>query len=1055
MICVSCHAQIDPGDVFCRNCGKRQVAPAATTREGERRQLTAMFYDLVGSTDMSTRTDPEDLQIVLMRYQDMCAGVVANFGGHPASTMGDGGLVYFGFPIAHEDDPLRAVMAGRALLSELAELNAIVRSEVSGFTDELMMRVGIHTGTVVVGDVGPDLGIGRLAVGQTINQASRIESLAPVNAIAISDVTAHRIRGVVDLTSLGQHEVKGIAEPIEIFGVNDVRHGQSRFLPAQLSPLIGRDDDLERLKQAWLDASAGQPTTVVLRGEAGIGKSRLHHALRQQLSDTLHTWVEIQTSAVLGRSAFQPIIQMLPTLMGGETGTTSERLASALEGIGITDEERLELLSVLLSLQEPDSTKMAVEQRHSKTIDAVCDWLLATAGENPTVLVVEDLHWIDPSTFEVLNRIIDRASDDRLLLVVTTRPEFEITWDSQVQVIDLEPLKPVDAVRLIDELAESAGLTKAQRLQLAERSDGVPLFAEELIHAATDGSSRNVDGIIPATLSDLLNARLDRLGPAREVVQLASLLGREFSFKLLSAVADPKVDLEATLSQLVDQRFLTRQGFGSRAGYLFRHALLLDAAQDSMLRRTQQAEHRRIARVLSDSFAGSPDGRPEIIGHHYEQGEEYPSAIDQFVIAGVDASNRAALREAAGHFSHSLDILNHLPEGNDRDRLEITLQLELGSALARGESFSYEATGAAYLRAETLCRAISSAGELHAVALDGLLQHYISAANFDDALMTGEQLRLHAEASDEQRVALTAHRALCQVHFWPGRFDQVREQTQKALELYDRNAPREERYELGIETGVLALTYGACANWALGMVETSRQMADQAIELASAQNDDYQVAYACSYLAIHSIMLNDPKRCEKLATIANELSVEHGFPPLAGLSFYARGWAHAMQGVPDGLANAKAGVGQLAGLGVGTGAPGCMAVIAELCALEGEVEEGFGFAELGLAMAEQSGQHFYTAELHRSTALLHLQVASAAGDDLAARQKALAEAEFAAKRALEVADSQNAPSLALRAAEPLQRLMEMRGEATAADELRQSIVSRFPKDADIDMKNLA
>jgi hypothetical protein len=202
-------------------------------------------------------------------------------------------------------------------------------------------------------------------------------------------------------------------------------------------------------------------------------------------------------------------------------------------------------------------------------------------------------------------------------------------------------------------------------------------------------------------------------------------------------------------------------------------------------------------------------------------------------------------------------------------------------------------------------------------------------------------------------------------------------------------------------------------------------------------------------------MLNDPKRCEKLATIANELSVEHGFPPLAGLSFYARGWAHAMQGVPDGLADAKAGVGQLAGLGVGTGAPGCMAVIAELCALEGEVEEGFGFAELGLAMAEQSGQHFYTAELHRSTALLHLQVASAAGDDLAARQKALAEAEFAAKRALEVADSQNAPSLALRAAEPLQRLMEMRGEATAADELRQSIVSRFPKDADIDMKNLA
>jgi class 3 adenylate cyclase/tetratricopeptide (TPR) repeat protein len=1049
--CGTCGRTLQVGDAFCGGCGtKVQAAPRAD--DAERRQLTLLFYDLVGSTQLSTVVDAEDLQVVIGRYQDLCTRTVREVGGFPANTMGDGGLVYFGYPVAHEDDPFRAVLAAQAILDELPELNRSIRSEIRSFPTDLQVRIGIHSGTVVIGEEGSDRGAGRLAIGEALNLAARIESVAPPNGIAVSAVTARRIQGVVDLTSLGRSELKGIAEPVEVFRVDRIRPGQTRFTSVRvLGPFVGRDREADQLRARWEAASAGSPATVVIRGDAGLGKSRLLQHLRHTLTGVRHAWFELYGSPVMSQSAFHPIIQMLHQLLGLDDLSDAERrarLVVALEDAELADPERIEHLAGLLGIEQTQPSRLSRDEQRAATIAAVCDWLLAIAARMPTVLVAEDLHWFDPSTLEVLAELRSRVEGRAVLILGTTRPTAEAVWGDDVEVIDLEPLPLTDVSALVDRLAEQGQLSALSRAKIASRCDGVPLFAEELVQAALDTD----DGVeaVPETLRELMSARLDRLGEAKEVLQLAALLGREFPRSQLAAVAEVG-DLDATLEVLVEQNFIARRSSGERAVFLFRHALLQDAARDSMLRRRREAEHRRIARLLLESFSGTLDGRPEIVGHHFAEGAEPALAIEQFRLAAAEALERAALREGAAYLTRSIEVLSAVEASSERDELEVELHLQLGSALALSDGMMSPRATEVHTTSVELCRRTDPPHPLLGNALTGVLQSHLSSGDFDRALEVGEELLAWAEATGERVAELAAHAALCQVHFWPGRYVDCWRHATRAWELYDPTDPIEDRYAVGIDSGVTALVFGAVGSWATGRLEESLQRADHALELARQQPDLYQIAFASAYLSMHAVMHNDPQRCQALASAGQALAAQHGFLPMEGLSTFMLGWALADLGDPSGLDCSRAGFNQLAGLGVGMGAPGCMAVLAEMCAKAGELDEGFGLAALGEAMADESGQHFYSVEIYRSMALLHLAQAQTVTQE--AVDEALAAAEASARRSVEVARSQQAPSLELRAVQPLVTILEARGDHGEARELLAGVVAKFAptsRGADLD-----
>lgn len=1055
MNCSACHAPVDANDAFCRSCGARvtsePAAPVAPVPGAERRQLTAMFYDLVGSTAMSMTADPEDLQIAMQAYQHRCLEVVRNFGGTPTTTMGDGGLVYFGYPIANEDDPLRAVSAGLALLEELPELNRHIHEILPHFGHDLQMRIGVHTGAVVLGAVGSDLNDGRLAVGQALNQAARIESAAPVNGLAVSDVTARRVQGVVDLRSLGQRELKGLDHPVEVFEVLGLRPGQGRFTVGThpLSPLVGRDTLLAELAQHWQAAAAGDGRMVVLRGEAGIGKSRAAYSLRQQLNDTRHAWFAIHGSAVMSHTAFHPVVDAIYAILNISPGPEAlPVLTASLAAVGITDAATIELLSVFLELTPPADASMSADERRRRTLDAICTWWIAIADTIPTVMVAEDLHWYDPSTMELLDLVTSRAQGHPLLLIGTTRPS-EQAWPDSVRIIDLEPLTLIEVNQLIEQLAAGSELTELQRAQIALRSDGVPLFAEELMHSIADGKITGAEftgAEIPDTLVDLLTARLDRLGTAKEVVQVASLLGRQFSAELLAAVLPDVPRLDEVLGELIDGRFVARRGVGDRSIYLFRHALLQDAAQESMLRRRRQAEHLRIAQVLQRDFADAPEGRPEVVGHHLEHAGEALAAVEQYLEAARAARGRAALEEAAARYRHSIGLVTTMPEGAERDHHELGLQLELAAVLGLTQAFSSPLVGDVYTRAVQLCQRVGETGDPYAEGLHGLAQHRLSSVRFDDAAEVANVLLDLAASNGDERSELLAHRALCQISFWTGHYTEVKRHTDRVLALYRPDDPTNARYAMGMEHGVIAMTYGAVGCWAMGQPHLAGELADRCIAHALAEPDVYQQAYAQAYLSMLGIMLNDPERVEKWALGAKAIAERHGFLPIEGLSRYTLAWAMAERGDPDAFDMVVSGIGILAGLGTGIGAPGCMAVVAEMYAKKGEYAEAAGYVAFGESMAEPTGQHFYTAELHRSAALAHLGLAEATTDPEATTAE-LAAAERRAQQAIELARQQASPSLELRAIQPMIELLFRRGEPDAARGLLQEVVDKFPADS--------
>jgi class 3 adenylate cyclase len=668
LACPSCGARSEPGERFCGECGtglqvfgagSRASIPSDTQHPtpkppGERRQLTVMFCDLVGSTALSAKLDPEELRAVVRAYQQAGAAVIDRYGGYIAQYLGDGLLVYFGYPVAHEDDAARAVRAG-------LEIVAAPQDRAVGATPlaPLQIRIGIHTGPVVVGEMGGGSRHEQLALGETPNIAARVQGLAEPDSVVISAATQRLVAGLFNCQDLGPQALKGISIPVSAYRVSGESAAQSRFdvaLRTGLLPLIGREHEVGLLQERWKRAQQGDGQVVLLSGEPGIGKSRLVQELKEQLAHEGMTRIEFRCSSYHQNSALYPIIEHLQRMLEfareDAPAAKLEKLQRTLSHYRFPQADTVPLLAAMLSLPHPDSfppITVSPQRQKENTQAALVSWLIEDAEQRTVYNTWEDIHWADPSTLDVLNLVVDQAPTASLYVLLTFRPEFIPPWGnrSHLSQITLSRLGRSQVEAMVECVTGGKALPPEMMQQIVVKTDGVPLFVEELtktvIEAAVDVGARRAVSLplaIPATLQDALMARLDRLGTAKEIGQLGATLGREFSYELLQAVS-PLDDetLQHGLQQLVAAELVYQRGLLPQAHYLFKHALIQDTAYQSLLKSTRQQYHRQIGQVLEDRFPETIEAQPELLAHHYTEAGLIEQAIPYWQQAGQRASS--------------------------------------------------------------------------------------------------------------------------------------------------------------------------------------------------------------------------------------------------------------------------------------------------------------------------------------------------------------------------------------------------------------------------------
>ena len=777
--CPACGFMNPTEHVFCGKCGTRisvqPFSPGATPGEhpltlqaqqttqsepppearhtpaAERRQLTVLFCDLVDSTALAGRLDPEDYREVVRAYQDTCAAVIQRFAGHIAQYLGDGLLVYFGYPQAHEDDAQRAVRTGLGIVEAMETLNRRL-GQSQGV--RLAVRVGIHTGLVVVGEIGGGGRQEQLALGDTPNIAARLQGLAAPDTVVISAATQRLIQGYFTCQALGAQTLKGVAMPLQVYQVVRATEVQQRFDVAAargLTPLVGREHEVGLLRERWAQVQAGRGHIVVLSGEAGIGKSRLVQVVKDEIIDAAALRIEYRCSPYHQHSALYPMIAHLERVLALRQDDTPEdklrKLEEAIRPYPLPLAEVVPLFAALLALPLPASyppLTLTPQRQKQKTLEALLTWLLVLTEQQPLLFVVEDLHWIDPSTLEFLTLLVEQGPTARLLTLLTCRPEFQPPWGLRTHLtpIALQRLPQPQVEAMIAQVTGGKALPPVVLQQVVTKTDGVPLFVEELTKTVLEsGLLRETEEhyaltvplpplAIPATLHDALMARLDRLATVKAVAQLGAVLGRTFAYEVLQAVTPlDAAALQQALARLVDAELLYQRGVPPQATYLFKHALIQEAAYQSLLKSTRQQFHQRIAQVLETRFPASVETQPELVAQHYTAAGCVEQAIPYWQQAGQQASDHSAHLEAISHVTTGIELLTTLPETPEHTQQALTLHIALGAALLVTKGQAAPEVEYAYTQARALCQQVGETPELVPV-LFGLWRFYIHGHSY-------------------------------------------------------------------------------------------------------------------------------------------------------------------------------------------------------------------------------------------------------------------------------------------------------------------------------------
>lgn len=1059
--CPTCDRENPEDGRFCGGCGRRLSgeaarpnAPPARVR-GERRQLTVMFCDLVDSTALSERLDPEDLCDVIEAYRASCAGAIDRFGGYIAQYLGDGILAYFSYPAANEDDPERAVRAGLDVLAGLREINPGLHAR-HGI--RLEARVAIHTGPIVLDRSRHQRET--LALGRAVNVAARLADIATPGAVVMSDDTRRLVEGLFVTRSLGEHALHGIAEPIEVHQAQKVTPARGRLEAAAargLTPLVGRQHELAALIARFERAAGGAGQVVLVGGDPGIGKSRLLLALRRRLAVVPHGWIELRASPHHTNSAFHPVVESLRQVLGfapGEPGSRQiSRIEEALDRAGIDRDEALAPLADLLSLGplragETASALPSPEARRRKTLDILVRWLLAAAHARPAVLAIEDLHWLDPSTLELLDRVIEQSAAAPLLVLATHRPAFGRRWaaDERITYETLGPLEQDDCAAMAEAIAKGSGLSGDVLRSIVARTDGVPLYVEELTRSVLEASPRSrrrattdtPGHTVPPTLHDSLIARLHRLGEAQEVIQLAAVLGRDFAADQLEAVSPlGSAELRRLLAQLEDVGFLVRHGAPSQVVYTFRHALIQETAYQSLLRHTRRAWHARIARTLERRFPNLVQSEPETVARHCDEGDLVGEASTYYESAGKRSADRSANLEAIGHLRRAIEVLQRLPEGRARDMRELRLQTALASPLVATTGWGSADTERAYARALALSEQ-STDDEQHFQLTRRMITFHVSRAE----LRSAHELcaRLHRIARHEQPSSwrLLAHQQEAIVLYYLGRPSEALLHYERAVALHDPTEHASLLSVHGEDLGVFTRIWMHWALWIAGYPDRALARSSEAIAMANEIRHPFSQAYARVWGAVLHLLRRELPPAHDLADEALQIGIEHGFAFLTGAGRALRAMALVAPEQPasvvDGaIREIQRAMREIASTGTEVTKPKILGILADGFLRVERFAEAHAIASAADEAARRTEQPFWSADLERILGEIAL------ARDAAAR----GEAEHRFRNGVALARAQKARGLELRVATSLARLLGEDGRRTQALEVLTPITSSF------------
>jgi class 3 adenylate cyclase len=1077
MQCYSCGTETSPWVKFCSECGKPVGVPCpkcgfrnareaavcgdcgiglnhAYIPDAERRQLTVLFSDIVDSTSLIRSIGNDDWRELCERYHAMCSIAIRRYGGYRAQCLGDGSLAYFGYPGAHEDDAGRAV---RSAMEILAGAGTIAEGG-----NRLSVRIGIDTGMVVMADLGDAERRERLALGEPPNIAARLQQNAPPDAVVISPETRNLLGGQFVLEDCGWHTLKGMSRPCQIYRVLGKSGAASRFHAMastySLTPLVGRERELQIIRKAWTQAVEGKGHTILLSGEAGIGKSRLLDAAGRLAMSGQHEVFQAQCSPYEVNCPLYPIVEMIERRLGiepkmGEVDKL-DRVEQFTAGRGVRVEEATPLLAGLLSISTLDrypAGDLPPAKRHSLIIDLVADLLVRSVDGSPVLLLVEDIHWADPSTLDLLKEVIARLGDTPVLLVCTTRPDFTPDWAGGCEEITVQALTADETRTLVSRVAGPKHLPLALIQEVAARTGGVPLFTEAVTRTVMSSSElHELDdryemqghlppGLIPASVRDSLKAPIDRLGKDARVAQMAAAIGREFSFELLEEVLRmPTEQLTAALRHMVEMELVSEDGTPPASTYTFRHALIQEVAYESLSSvKTRPRFHDWITQALIRRFPDIAETKPELLARHHEGAGQIAKATDGWMKAGRQARKRLALRECEGHFRKAIQLLETLPEEDPaRLQLEMEAQLALGQAFTETFGFASLELETAFTRARDLCMKLGN-NEGLVQAMIGLSGMLLLRGNLSQALETANSVREMAIAAGNPMLRIGAGNLTSFPAYFLGDFMACCKYAEEALAVYTLESERALVVAFHIPSSFACAHIRATTLWTLGYVDQAERQWQEAWDRIEELNIDTATTFALGYMLNAHYLRRDVSAILAAADQAYVRADELGALFWASQARIHRGWARAMSG------DAEGGIGEMKAALENYRLTGSVLNISTFCLMLAEGQERAGALEEALSSISDGLKHVAeTQERKREAELYRLR-----GEILLSRGEVSA-GEMSLRQGIEVARKQRAKMFEVRAAIPLGRLLIEQGRSGEARDLLRPLEDWFKEGRD-------
>lgn len=1017
----------------------------------ERRQLTLLFCDLCHSTALSDRLDPEAMREVLDHYRRRCASALARYDGTVAYYMGDGILAYFGYPTAHEDDPARAV---RAALEIVPAIIGLGRDWQPALPLPLQVRIAVHTGLVVAGEIGIDSRRSELwAVGKAPNIAARLQLLAAPDTIVISDATLKLLQGAFNVTSLGRHELAGIGDTIEAFRVESEQpEWRSSALESgtESYPLVNREVEFTFLEQCWELVQQGEGKAILVSGEAGIGKSRLIRALVSALRASEQQVVLLQCSPYFVDSPLHPVIDHFERTAGiGNLDSDASKLERLERLVGSLREDLPELVEVLadvIGLEQSRYTalrSLAPAERRARILATLSDYLLSLAGHRPVILICEDLHWADPTTREWLGTLFARANGAQLLGLVSLRPDFQSPWPDNANVahLALDRLDREHSGEILDRLTRDSPLSPALRQRILGATDGVPLFVEELTKAlleAQDDRARSAPQddraaavTIPSTLQDSLTARLDRLGEAKLVAQTAAVIGREFTQDLLAAVwSGPVADLDSALGRLVASGLvLALDDSGER--FAFKHALVRDAAYDGLLHSARRDLHARIVVALETQFAATAAGSPELVAQHAAEALQFDKASQYWLRAGQLAVARSAHLEAANQLEHGLQVLRELPDTAATAARRLQCLVALGPSLILIEGPGSPRAEALYTEAVQLCERVEPSLD-HVAAFWGWWR---IAQGYDVVQRRSERLLGLASRLEAPAVMLQAHHCMWATRFEMADFAGTLHHIELGLELYEQGQYSGLADTFGgHDAKVCACGNAALALWHMGQPERALRQSLSALEWAERLGHAGTMLHALDTSVVFRRFRREWRAAGELAARMIDLAQQRGLRDHVAKGELYLGWSIASDGQSDrGIAMMRKAFATERESGTPEDFPIYADMIAEALMASGRADQAIELLDVAIAESEDVARLIWLPELYRRRGEATLMASASAADR--------AEGDFV--RALEMARRQRSLPLELRAARSLAMFWWRKGRNDDARALLTAAFAAF------------